>query len=119
MDKLVTKHGLTVRFGLAYSPWSNDINKRNHGILDNICKKAMDSDPKLTQQQSVDLAGWVHNTNINHLGYSPMNLMIGKVTNVPEFTERIRLTDTNVVINSRADSENKMRSNSGVHQAKC
>ena len=36
MDKFVIKHGLTVRFGPAYSPWRNGINKWNHGITDKI-----------------------------------------------------------------------------------
>ena len=56
----------------------------------------MMSDPKLTQQQEVDLVGWVHNTNVNRIGYPMMHLMIGKVTSLPGFTEGTRVTDTNI-----------------------
>ena len=30
LDELTSKLGLTVKFGPAFSPWSNGINKRNH-----------------------------------------------------------------------------------------
>ena len=30
LDKLTSKLGLTVKFGPAYSPWSNGLNERNH-----------------------------------------------------------------------------------------
>ena len=96
MDELVTKHGFSVKFGPAYSPWSNGINEQNRGISDSIWKKAMMSDLKLTQQQSVDLERWVHNTNVNRLDYPLMHLMIGKVMSLPGFTEETRVTDTNV-----------------------
>ena len=30
LDELKSKLGLSVKFGLAYSPWSNGLNERNH-----------------------------------------------------------------------------------------
>ena len=71
------------------------MNERNHGITDKIWKKAMSMDLKLTQQHAVDLASWVHNMNMNQLGFLHMHLLIGKVTSLPGFTEGTRVTDTN------------------------
>ena len=93
---------------LANRHISRSLNKHNHGIANKIWKK-------LTQPQAVDLAGWVHNTNVNRLGYSPMQLMIGKVTNLPGFIKGMRVTDTNIALEIvKKKLENKMRSNSQI-----
>ena len=34
LDELTSKLGLTVKFGPAYSPWSNGLNERNHASAD-------------------------------------------------------------------------------------
>ena len=39
LNKLTSKLGLTVKFGLAYSPWSNGINERNLASADIMIKK--------------------------------------------------------------------------------
>ena len=39
MDELIARLGVTVRYGLAYSTWSNSINKRNHASFDITIKK--------------------------------------------------------------------------------
>lgn len=41
LDELTSKLGITVKFGPAYSPWSNDINERNHASADLTIKKLM------------------------------------------------------------------------------
>ena len=33
MDEFTSKLGITVKFGPAYSPWSNGINERNHAVI--------------------------------------------------------------------------------------
>ena len=42
LDKLTSKLGLMVKFGLAYSPWSNGINERNHSSTDIMIKKLIE-----------------------------------------------------------------------------
>ena len=41
LDELTSKIGITVKFGPAYSPWSNGINERNHASADLTIKKLM------------------------------------------------------------------------------
>ena len=39
VDEFTNKLGLRIEFGLAYSPWSNRVNERNHYCCDMIIKK--------------------------------------------------------------------------------
>ena len=45
MNELTSKLGITVKFGPAYSPWSNGINERNHAsanlTIRNLWKKKL------------------------------------------------------------------------------
>ena len=41
MDELVSKLGISISYGPAYSPWSNCINERNHALCDLTIKKLM------------------------------------------------------------------------------
>ena len=76
MIEFVEKCQLTLNFGPSHSPWSNGLNERNHGVCDAIVKKAMESDKTLSLQEAVNIASWSHNTNVNKLGYSPMQLQL-------------------------------------------
>ena len=78
MSEFCSKNGLVIKFGPAYSPWANGINERNHASADKIVAKIIEGDKKVTLNEAVCLAGWCHNTNINRLGYSPMQLVTGK-----------------------------------------
>ena len=42
LDELTSKLGLTVKFGPAYSPWSNGINERNHASAEQTIKKLLE-----------------------------------------------------------------------------
>ena len=42
MDELVSKLGISISYGPAYSPWSNGINERNHTSCDLTIKKLME-----------------------------------------------------------------------------
>ena len=99
MAEFVEKCSLTLKFGPSHSPWSNGINERNHGICDIIVKKALEHDKSLSLQEAVNIAAWSHNTNVNKLGYSPMQLQLGKAVVLPGFTEG------NIVTESDFDSE--------------
>ena len=65
MNKLIEKCGLTVKYWLSYSPWSNRINEWNNGMPYIIQMNAMGSYRKMSQSEAVDLASYVHFTNVN------------------------------------------------------
>ena len=51
----------------------------------------------------VKIAAWIHNTNVNRAGYSPLTLVTGKAVNIPE------LTMNNVASESPTDAESVRR----------
>ena len=59
----------------------------------------METDKTLSLQEAVNIAAWSHNTNVNELGYSPMQLQLGKAVTLPGFTEG------NIVTDSKFDNE--------------
>merc|ERR1712240_658077 len=42
MDELVSKLGISISYGPAYSPWSKRINERNHALCDLTIKELME-----------------------------------------------------------------------------
>ena len=94
MEEFVNKVGIKIDLTPAFSPWSNEVNKRNHYSCDIIVKKAMEEDKKLKLQTAVNMASWTHNTNVNTFGYSPLQLVIGKSIVLPG------LNDGNIVTES-------------------
>ena len=48
-----------------------------------IIKKLMMDDKKLSLPVAVKMATWTHNTNVNVLGYTPLQLMTGKSVVLP------------------------------------
>ena len=99
MEEFVNKLGIKIDFTPAFSPWSNGVNKRNHYSCDIIVKKAMEEDKKLKLQTGVNMASWTHNTNVNVLGYSPLQLVTGKSIVLPW------LNNENVTTESEYDDE--------------
>ena len=49
-----------------------------------IVKKIMEEDINKTLQEAVSMASWTHNTNVNVLGFSPLQLVTGKNVLYPE-----------------------------------
>ena len=78
MDKLTSKLGLTIKFGPAYSPWSNGVNERNHASADLTIRKLMEDRKTPLTDSLVKAASWTHNTSVNKLGFSPLQLVTGK-----------------------------------------
>ena len=72
MDELVSKLGLTIQFGPAYSPWSSGINERNHASADVTIKKLLEDKKIQLNDVLVKAASWTHNSSVNKLGYSPL-----------------------------------------------
>ena len=86
MDELVSKLGISINYGPAYSPWSNGINERNHASCDITIKKLMEDKKIGLTDVLVKTAAWTHNTNINREGYSPLTLVKGKAVNITGLT---------------------------------
>ena len=94
MTELAAKSGFSVKFGPAHSPWANGINERNHATADRIVQKIMDTDPEVKLKDAVAMAAWTHNSNVNKLGYSPLQLVTGKAVKIPGVTMGNEVTDS-------------------------
>ena len=99
LDELTSKLGLMVNFGLAYSPWSNGLNERNHALADLMIRKLMEEKKTTLSDSLIKAATWTHNTSINKLSYSPLQLVTGKSVTLPG------LTTGNVSTESMTDCE--------------
>ena len=86
LDELTSKLGLTVKFGPAYSPWSNGLNERNHASADLTIKKLLEEKKMALNDSLVKAAAWTHNTSVNKLGYTPLQLVTGKAVALPGLT---------------------------------
>merc|ERR1712112_327235 len=86
MDEFISKLGISISYGPAYSPWSNGINERNHASVDATIKKLMTEKDIELDDTLIKPAAWTHNTNINKLGYSPLTLVTGKAVSIPGIT---------------------------------
>ena len=75
MDELTSKLILIVIFGPPYSTWSNGLNERNHGSADITIKKLIEEHKTPLTDSLVKAAAWTHNTSINKLGHSPLQLV--------------------------------------------
>ena len=80
----MVKLGLEINFTPSYSPWANGINERNHYSCNMVVKKLRMEDENLSLQTAVKMAAWTHNTSVNILGYSPLQLVTGKSVVLPE-----------------------------------
>ena len=99
LDELTSKLGLTVNFGPTYSPLSNGLNERNHASADQTIKKLLEEKKTALNDSLVKAAAWTHNTSVNKLGYTPLQLVTGKAVTLPG------LTTGNMVTESLTDSE--------------
>merc|ERR1712177_44833 len=86
MDELVSKLGITIRYGPAYSPWSNGTNERNHASCDITIKKILEDKKTGLKDAVMKTAAFTHNTSVNKAGFSPLQLVKGKAANIPALT---------------------------------
>jgi len=86
MEEFVNKLGIKIKFTPAFSPWPNGVNERNHFNCDVIVKKIIDEDKKIGLGEAVDMASLTHNTNVNVLGFQPLQLVTGKSVMIPGLT---------------------------------
>ena len=101
MQEMCDKMGISINFGPAFSPWSNGVHERNHASADLTLKKmVLENDSKtVLSNDLVKAASWVHNTNVNWMGFTPLQIATGKAVTVPG------LTTGNVATESATDSE--------------
>ena len=83
----------------AYSPWSNGLNERNHASADLMIRKLMEEKRTPLSDSLIKAASWTHNTSVNKLSYSPLQLVTGKAVTLPG------LTTGNVSTESMTDCE--------------
>ena len=67
----------------AYSPWSNGICERNHYVVDVCVQKMLEEDPRMELDVALAWAVNAKNSMQNHLGYSPIQLVLGNHPNLP------------------------------------
>ena len=78
MEEFTNKLGNKIEFCPSYSPWSNGTNERNHYSCDVIVRKIKEEDDKIDLQEAINMATWTHNSNINRLSFTPLQLVTGK-----------------------------------------
>ena len=86
LDELMSKLGLRVKICLAYSPWSNGLNERNHASADLTIKKLVEEKKFPLSDSLIKAASWIHKTSVNKLEYSPLQLVTGKAVTLPGLT---------------------------------
>ena len=64
MDELITRCGVTVKYGLACSLSSNGNNERNHASCDITIKKLIEEKKVMLNDSLVKAASWTHNTKM-------------------------------------------------------
>ena len=85
---ITEKLGRTLEFTPPYSPFSNGKNEKNHFAADQVVKKLIAEDPKMSLEDAVSKGAWTHNYNANKHGTTPLQLMTGKNATFPGITER-------------------------------
>ena len=99
LDELTSKLRFLVKFSPSYSPWSNGLKEHNHASADITIKKVMEENRVALSDSLIKAAAWTHNTSVNRLGYSPLQLVTGQAVMVPG------LTTGNIATESMTDSE--------------
>ena len=109
-DELKSKLRLIVKFRPSYSPWSSGINEKNHASADITIKKLMEQHMTPCMDSLVKAAAWTHNTPVNKLVYSPLQLVTGQAVMIPG------LTTGNVATESMTDSKAVQRTMENLMQ---
>ena len=85
--------------GLVFIPWSNEIKERTHANCDLTIRKMIKDKEMVLNDSLVKAVAWTHNTSVNKLGYTPLQLVTGKAVTLPG------LTTGNVSTESMTDCE--------------
>ena len=91
----MSKLGISIKYGPAYSPWLNGINERNHASCDLTIKKLMEDKKIGLTDVLIKTAAFTHNTNINRAGFSPLTLVTGKAVTILGLTMKTVASESN------------------------
>ena len=75
------------------------MNERNHASADLTIKKLLEEKKTALNDSLIKAAAWTHNTSVNKLSYTPLQLVTGKAVTLPG------LTTGNVATESLTDCE--------------
>merc|ERR1712098_181028 len=85
MLELAEKYGLTLTPATtaAFSPFSNGLCEKNHGVVDLMMEKMMAEDPSLKEEEALDYALNAKNCETNNKGFSAYQIVYGANPNIP------------------------------------
>ena len=70
------------------------MNERNHALADLTIKKLMEEKKMALNDSLIKAAAWTHNTSVNKLGYTPLQLVTGKAVTLPGLTTGNEATES-------------------------
>ena len=79
--------GINIKHTAGYSPWSNDVNKRNHANVNLILTKMLEDLPNLDERMALQYCISVKNCCMYIQGYNPAQIVIGKNPKFPSVTQ--------------------------------
>ena len=74
------------------------MNERNHAFADLTIKNLLEEKKTALNDSLVKAAAWTHNTSIDKLGYTPLQLVTGKAVTLPGLTTGNKATESSTDI---------------------
>ena len=78
LRELSNQFGINIKHTAGYSPWANDLNKRNHATIDMMIEKMSKVSPKLDENVALNYAVSVKNCCLYVSGFTPSQLALGQ-----------------------------------------
>ena len=86
LEDVASKIGVTMTTTASYSPHQNGVNERNHGTVDVMMKKMLDSDSSLSPEMALFWSINAKNSLENCYGFSPYQLVFASNPQLPSVT---------------------------------
>ena len=83
VSDIARRLGVKVTLTPSYSPWSNGVAERRHGVVDVTIKKMMEDEKSLDISDALKHALWARNMEVGSHGYSPYQVVYGKSPAIP------------------------------------
>ena len=93
LEELARKVGVEISLTPSYSPFSNGLCKRRHGVIDLTIKKLLDDDKNLKKEYDIKHAVWTRNQENGQHGMSPHQVLYGRAATIPGIMDGNILTD--------------------------
>ena len=84
----------------AESPWQNGLCEGNHRHVDHMVEKMKEDEPNIPISKALQQAVYAKNILTNHMGYSPIQLVIGQhpklpcaISNLPPAKEGVSMSE--------------------------